>query len=1435
MEASRENSTVEFENLPEKGDKKFRDVVQPPRSETPFYRAATLQSDNKKQPRQTTTRHHAPYVSFGDRGTTASAGAYGSLLRLCRPLSSDHLQSGILGLGLPDDPEAWYVYWRSSQFLENAQLMANGFGLQILNAASSRPPSVEFVRDRWPVISYSTNEGFMVTVRLWCQNNLVVQQTQITNEFLSFEPLNMKLNPNFHMQDLDYLEKRKNLQIDYLRAPHGYGMVAMENSPDLRAEKERMCVLIGMFKDGAAQELNLQKEGRAIKPVPITHNFTKGNSVEIAVAFKIQMSTAKEDWRNFILSSTDLKFDPQPESVPTTKPSASNPEVNWLLRRNLEHILSVCSIPTAEQPNLDHDSSSVPVTLENDRPVIKPTTPNQKDDTPLYRTAAQDQESLKSDSELGPEPRTEVQGPMITLSAPDGKEDILHRSASKQDHIGPIALTCGDFGDHRMHGVLSDAPELCENIHTTCKGHLEWISQLSSDEARSSNISIHGRIMNQSEETDLPPDGPMNMPSHIIKATEYLRVFVDIEDLLSVCSWLGDFAVKWFRQLVETKNHLTPTWQHLDDSELPLYRLSDHVWIWKALNNLEHLIQHVKGTLEKMPHETLKDFLRIADHLPHRGARKSTSGPMLNFTAEELRRQNLRRFTLENDVLRKRMLSVTRTSRETRFLFHSRDTILYYGLDWGFFKGEEEIWKQLVSAQVLHDEGNDETQWDNPLRYGLAMEMAKQGHQLERSFTPTEMFTHATQIILNSSSENGLFPGQLDDFSKEPVLFDRELFRDFYFHVGFEIPYIILRTIVKVKPDQPRATGEADIDPGSSRAGPRIPLVSQQVLPSQGQPTDLYPIPDTNFTAVQGYIDFQADGRAVAVQRTLKRQVPYGRLVDLGNIVDVPEEWVYKYPDFLDFTPPATKQEFDSIQKEAHGVIQKTLKDRDFRRIVENYQTSSISTRASDCYATVDDIRRGRKQRKWSVEEKSMSSECPTYIDLWNRLRESRSAETSKKRLIYLRAPDYTVATMCYLASPELERVHMAQFFDRHAKVHANYFYDDTAAVVNSWVTEVHFRFFQLYRPSGDETLPTDPYCVRQLKSQECGVFSSDTYLIDAVISFRIVGDFFDRYWTCHIIQNFADATELAKYPPLDDYNRSQSANWQQRKVLELVFINLILKKVSSSMGLILRRIEQGPRSSTSDAGEKYFSRDSFEDRKPGELREIFQLLVILKDNITNLQGLIEQWNFRESSQGRSRPRWTRMDEQKYRKSIKQKLVHFEDYVREIKATAARIEFLIALVTNAQDAIRSKKSLKEAENITLFTYVTVFFLPVGLAVSIFSMSNAPDHSVLVYMIATAAVALLITIGVLWCVLSHLIPTKLQIIRTGLKRTRGPPTMPEETHPLADETPYNQRFMRRLSMRSKDHRKAGRKVDDPEGQTGPEIDINSLRAKWTYNY
>ncbi|KAJ5721708.1 uncharacterized protein N7483_009642 [Penicillium malachiteum] len=344
---------------------------------------------------------------------------------------------------------------------------------------------------------------------------------------------------------------------------------------------------------------------------------------------------------------------------------------------------------------------------------------------------------------------------------------------------------------------------------------------------------------------------------------------------------------------------------------------------------------------------------------------------------------------------------------------------------------------------------------------------------------------------------------------------------------------------------------------------------------------------------------------------------------------------------------------------------------------------------------------------------------------------------------------------MCYIASPPSERNAIRLFFDRHGKVHVSYFYDNTSAVLNRWETEVHFRFFNVLKTKEAGFSPSS--AVRQLKGQECKTFGKNAYLVDTVLSFRILGDFFDRYWTCHLANSFAQSEEPECRSTPHHEKKFMSTHWQKRKVLELCLMSEILERVCYSTETILHCIEHGPESNASMAkkkGEAYFSKDSFEDRRPAELRECFQLLVIVKNNVNSLQGLVEQWNYRQNSQGRESTRWTRSNEQKYGDTVKQKMAQFEDHVREIKATASRIDFLIVLVTNAQDAIRSNR---EEENITLFTYLNVFFLPVGLAVAIFSANGTPEGSVLGYMVATAAVAFLVTICVLVCVVCHLIP------------------------------------------------------------------------------
>ncbi|KAJ5288814.1 hypothetical protein N7478_001844 [Penicillium angulare] len=896
-----------------------------------------------------------------------------------------------------------------------------------------------------------------------------------------------------------------------------------------------------------------------------------------------------------------------------------------------------------------------------------------------------------------------------------------------------------------MHAQWSVKKDVRQRIYEICTGHLQWVSRLDTRAASSSNIWIDGRDADLSDEgglIDLPHDSPISMPSHIIKATEYLKVFPDTSDLAFVCRWLYGFALKWFDQLIETKNHITPTWQHSRGSDIPKYRLSDQIWIWKALKSLEDLVIRVEQVQKTTSNEMLEKFLQIKENLYSRGPGASKPSTKLEFNSDGLRNENIRRFTLYNDVARSHMLSVTRSARETRFLLHDKDTVLYYGLEWGFFDKSEKYWTRLVHNQTEHDKDcNDEAQWNSPLRYGLAIEMAKHNHQFDSDFPASEMAVHSKQIVVNSSSETGLFPGNLNN-EKEPAIFEHEAYRDFYFHSGFEIPYILVRCekkgmnlrIMSVE----NAIGDSEERPPAPSPVPIRPLARSPTMAreprSSSRPRDISPFQGA---IIDGQLrddpDFPTKFLAFGTSRTLKRQNPYGRLIDLSNIVEIPEEWLYKYPEFLDYVPPTNEKEILRIKTESSPSIRD---EKLFGLLIARRPV------VGECYVRVDDIRKGQKHQKWSNEKKITTVIHKEYRGLWNQLQKGRSAEKTKKRLIYLRSIDYTVAAICYVSSTERERSDIAQFFDRHAKVDTSYLYDDTAVVFNSWITEVHFRFHKL---KDTKMAPQPDSRVRRLRSQGCKYLQHDAHIVDEVIGFRIVGDFFDRYWTCHVVHT-CSKTESS----ILDESHQKEKHWQQRKVLELILFNSILANVWNSIDVILGKLEL-------QSG--IFSSDSFEDRRPDELLKCFQLLVILKNNIIGLQALIEQWDRRESVRGRGRPRWTRSDEEKYRKSIDKQLADFEGHIRDIKAMTARIEFLITLVTNAQETIRSKKSLTEAENITLFTYVTAFFLPTGLAASVFSMNGVPSSTVIASMVITAAVALLITAGILWCLLSQYVRSR----------------------------------------------------------------------------
>ncbi|KAL5001705.1 hypothetical protein BDV10DRAFT_182269 [Aspergillus recurvatus] len=1400
-------STLQFDGLPDEFDSDFKSVVdfEPPESSDGSDSAFRDHTDDQ--------RRHAPYVSFGDGTVTATSGAFGSILRVSQYLGRPDFASKMLVLDYPDAPPPFCIVARADDLISQAQSHRNGFGLRISQVGSDNgtegptAPALTFSGDRWPRIRYSIGYGLEVRVDLVCRDHMVLQRMRITNESAFKETLTLEFDPCFILRDLDYTTPKDDMPSDCLRGPHGRSLVMMEQPSSNRRGKQ-LSVVVALFKDGVAQEL------KDASILPIKHDMNYRYSVEYVAVFKIQNRDGGSIWKDFVIPGAEVNrcLEEMPvESGSWGWPHAEQAHTRWSLRRNLEHILGACSvyIPTEDsEQDLTHVEVHAPSSIVVDEALSQVSVSVENNDGPQIIL-----ETPEGDTYVIQEPdpnRFELQKINEPRKSNEQQSTLNPRMTDAlEPEIGSvpsaISLTCGDFGDHRVcisgsyfafmfmlkmyqqakqntllnwhESELKCAQESMRRIHETCKGHLLWLSRLAPRDALSTNLWVDGTGIASSSDTSLPLDSPPNMPYHILKVTEYLRVFEAREELIFVCRWLPRLIRKWVGHLRLTKNRLSPTWEHLQNiSDIPIYRLSDHVWIWKALHNIQELIQRVQDEKRTIQAETgtsqavrmtlganqasttraLDDFLReVGPLFPSLRMRRSLSTHALDFAVEDMRKQTLRRFTLENDVLKKRMLSVTRSARETRFLFHSRDTVLYYGISWGFIKKDQmDLFEQLVKAQIHHDEeGIDEARWDNSLRYALALLMAQSKHQLDRDFEPDEMVSHAMAVLCNSSSESGLYPGQLEPSTKESELFDRELYRDFYFHCGFEVPYILL--VVSEESRHNEDLHSSNLIDSAVEGSSHKKSAIMQSKKSTEIPAKV--LEKAVVSHEKGESGAHSERLAVLVQRSLKRQNPHGRLVDISNIVEVPEEWLYKYPDFLDYEPPRIS--------EAESII------RDGQLLLGNKQSTprDVVRRMTDAannpnrYSFIEDVRKSRKQHKRGGPPKSVKHEVWSFLALWEYLGKPRYAASAKKRFIYLKSIDPVRAMICCVASPESERMSLAQFFDRHGKPKP-YLYDDTAVALNIWVTEVYFQFFHKVKhgqkPSGQGSA-----MFGQLKPS-----GRPLCLVNAFTGFRIVGDYFDRYWTCHYIDGDIDDDTRSIYDGTFD--------WQQRKVLELILLSRVLEKVCTSTEEILDEVERNPSKNQHSILEDEY--DSLEDRSPESLRECERILLLLKKNIISLREVIDQWDVRESSQGKERPRWTRRDEQKYRKSIKQKRAVLEGHVRDVRTKEIHIEFLLGRVTSAQEAIRSKKSLREAENITLFTYVTVFFLPAGLAVSIFSMGDIPSRTVVGWMIVTAVVALAITVSILYGVLHH-----FHLLSRLWKSDKPTPLRMKATNPVAN--------------------------------------------------
>ncbi|KAL2278237.1 hypothetical protein FJTKL_14648 [Diaporthe vaccinii] len=1136
-------------------------------------------------------------ASFGDHGTTATAGACGQLVQFSDYLGAGN--SGMFSAGHCYTQEPYLVTRRArrlhslaSEPFEEAQKedYDNVFGLKFLNMdlLDDARPRLEWLQYQWPRFRYKKHcfkrmKSVGLTIQFIVRQRTVFQQCILENWGETDFDLELAFCKGMSIRDLDHLtddyEFNKTTSNDQNAGPGpgGFGWVhvnrfregspARTECPDASHEDDSKRVHGNHVEKsqpnhGVALVVSLAVDGKMIRFSPgqsphIWKQTLKAKSstseptsrtLDIVTAYKLVLLTDPlSDWKTFVVPLKEMN-----------------------LSRLLSEATAVSSFRTSMARICGNDDLSHSYdrrhseTLEDDE---------NKGEAGMVNVSQDEDATVDSEPQTEPspaihhEPTLEKTSPVmehIEFSARRNLAHILDVCAipvavsvsgentkgliwDKLRDVQPIALSCGDLSGHRICTTssffafqflaevakrLKRLPQsarrdshvqtLLSRIRDVCLGHLKWLyaaEKANQDGTFRSLYWVSGEAVTppKSSESWAPREHIRDTAFQILKAMEFANTFNDDEDGDSslVGEMISHWGWGWVHALEILDRRESLAWYHKEDEGLKVFRLDGHVWIWRALKAME---DERCGAWK-----ILHDKAKCDDRSVSRGWEASNAEEILRrsrkFASRAFQREVLRKFTTENEVLREKMVALTRSPRETRFLFHARDTALFYAQDMGFFPEEtpfREIWKNTIDAQRFNED-NQEDWWDNALRYALAMMFGIRGHQISNR-KPGYMVRTAVEVLLRSSSENGLFPGKLDIMTKRPLedIFRAERDADSYYEAGFEIPYIFLihaEAIVAITDNAAESALEkvlggvdlrhhsTDKDHNSIEAMPAHHTSNPQAQVDQREEdrelrkllaklSDLLsPLPhhlnSTSGSGCTGLIELAVDARLA-----LKKVIPFSNIIDSHNIFEIEDEWLFNFPDIFD----SEHGEHSSIDKALDSVKKlkatwlKSIDVAEMKRKYSShnnedgrsdgqsesssYYSSSIATESPIDYGGLRDsglrvFDMPSRKRLQGKGAKNPVLHLGSFEYIWEHISRPRTVAKAKKRIIqwHGRATDLgpEAALLCYAASNREERENILEFLERHFR-HENFVFDHCNLAYNTWETEVHLSFFILKR-----------------------------------------------------------------------------------------------------------------------------------------------------------------------------------------------------------------------------------------------------------------------------------------------------------------------------------------------------------------------------------
>ncbi len=366
-----------------------------------------------------------------------------------------------------------------------------------------------------------------------------------------------------------------------------------------------------------------------------------------------------------------------------------------------------------------------------------------------------------------------------------------------------------------------------------------------------------------------------------------------------------------------------------------------------------------------------------------------------------------------------------------------------------------------------------------------------------------------------------------------------------------------------------------------------------------------------------------------------------------------------------------------------------------------------------------------------------------TAASFYDRLVRQRRFEDAKKRLVEFTSHKHEAALICWLVAPEQEKPLFQEFLRRHGSSE-NFFGERVDGEGNIWETELHLGFYQLLSVERKKRFPPPhlDYHSQQLTRKMPGLSLFDQ-ITPTSLSLRFVGDLRDRSWTCHFLSSVARYRGFTSL--IDEYSSSPMDKYTfyaekigQRKVLELAYVERFLIEMVESYDDILNRFktELEIPETRDPQSESYEFIDNLSrlNSKAGDiLGDVFKQLEL---TVTTM----ESWEKREDSKREDhrdfRSRWSKKDESRHGQRLRvlgrkcklgiQLLRRCKDRLREQQKLAEQRHTNLINYMSLQTARTSSRS---AEDVRLFTYVTIIFLPLSFSSSLFSMQGAPQGGV----------------------------------------------------------------------------------------------------------